>query len=265
MSILFDTAGRRLDDPDVRRVPQITAADGVDTTFFGFDSDGTGLPNFFGTSAAAPDAAAVAALAIQAAGGPGSVKPSTVYRVLQDTATRIPTADNRTHAEARSGPVLFSADGDWTRWSRYFGLAVDKSAAGAVKSVAIDVTGPGLSFSANPNRFHIGVSSGVTRADITTTRSADGTTFTLNFAPGKFPAGSVLRFGMSVFNPLQGSTQEDPDRLRGAVITTTLEDGRVFTSNVVASPRLNINRFTGSGLVNAAAAVRRIQLVGRSD
>lgn len=259
MTILFDTAGRRLDEPEIRFVPQITAADGVDTTFFGFDSDGNGAPNFFGTSAAAPDAAAVAALAIQAAGGPGSVKPSKIYRVLQETATRVPVPNDRTHAEARTGPMLFSADGDWTRWSRYFGLNVDRRSKSAVKSVAIDVTDPGLFFSANPNRFHVGVSSGVTLADIARTRSADGRTFTLTFAAGKFPAGSELRFGMSVFNPLQGSTQMNPDRLRGAKITTTMEDGTVFKSAVVAEPKLPINRFTGAGLVNAAAAVQRIQ------
>lgn len=264
-TILFDTAGRRLDDPDVRRVPQITAADGVDTTFFGFDSDGNGFPNFFGTSAAAPNAAATAALVIQAAGGPGRVKPEAVYRVLQETATRLPTPNDRTHAEARTGPVLFSADGDWTRWSRYFGLTVDKGASGAVKSVSIDVTDPGLFFSANPGRFHIGVSSGATLADITRTRSANGKTFTLTFAPGKFPAGSELRFGMSVFNPIQGSTQVDPDRLRGAKVTATMEDGRVFSSTVTASPKLPINRFTGAGLVNAAAAVRRVQQRGDND
>ncbi|MGZ3339408.1 MAG: S8 family peptidase [Reyranella sp.] len=259
VAIYFDAAGRRLDDPDIRRLPQITAADGVDTTFFGFDSDGNGLPNFFGTSAAAPNAAAVAGLALQAAGGPNSVAPQRLYRLLQQTATPIPMPDDRGHASARTGPLTFSADGDWTRWSRYFGLAVDRHGGRAVKSVAIDVSNPGLTFSANPNRFHIGVSNGVTLADITTTRSLDGTVFTMNFAPGKFGPGSLLRFGHSVFDPRQGSTQEDPDRLRGARITTTFEDGSVVASTVVADPKKPVNRFTGAGLVNAAAAVRRAQ------
>jgi hypothetical protein len=262
VAIYFDVAGRRLSDAEIRRVPQITAADGVDTTFFGFDSDGNGIPNFFGTSAAAPNAAAVAALTLQAAGGPGSLKPQKLYKLLQQTATPIPMPNDRGHAGARTGPVSFSADGDWTRWSRYFGLAVDGRSPSAVKSVSVDVTNAGLSFSANPNRFHIGASNGVALADITRSRSADGRTFTLSFAAGKFGPGAVLSFGMSVFDPLQGSTQLDPDRLRGATITTTLENGTVFSSTVTADPRLPVNRFTGAGLVNAAAAVRKAQQRG---
>jgi len=82
--ILFDLAGNRLATPDLRsQKPEIVAPDGVDTTFFGSDTDGTGFPNFFGTSAAAPHAAGVAALLLQAK---PSLMPTQVYQRLENTA-----------------------------------------------------------------------------------------------------------------------------------------------------------------------------------
>ena len=64
----FDIKGNRLSQPIVRKKPEITAPDGGNTSFFYADSqsDPDTFPNFFGTSAAAPHAAGVAAIMIEA-------------------------------------------------------------------------------------------------------------------------------------------------------------------------------------------------------
>ena len=62
--------------------PDATAADGVSTATPGFD-------DFHGTSAAAPHAAAIAALILQAAGGPRSLTRAQLLRAMQDTALDI--------------------------------------------------------------------------------------------------------------------------------------------------------------------------------
>ena len=79
--IYFDKFG--FEAFEVRDKPEVVAPDGTNTTFFGFDVEPDGFPNFFGTSAAAPHAAGVAALMLEAA---GSLTPAQVYAALEATA-----------------------------------------------------------------------------------------------------------------------------------------------------------------------------------
>ena len=76
-TILFDIYGNRLATPEVRQTPDFAAIDNTDTTFFGDDLEGDGnfFPNFSGTSAAAPHAAAIAALIKEANPHPSTIKP----------------------------------------------------------------------------------------------------------------------------------------------------------------------------------------------
>jgi PASTA domain-containing protein/subtilase family protein len=104
--ILFDASGR-LATPIVRQKPDFVGPDGVNTTFLGFQlasNDINGIeigangllptsiaacqndasfPNFFGTSAATPHAAGIAALMLQA--NP-SATPSEIYQALRLSA-----------------------------------------------------------------------------------------------------------------------------------------------------------------------------------
>ncbi|MBX7246677.1 MAG: S8 family serine peptidase [Candidatus Sumerlaeaceae bacterium] len=98
MSVFFNGLGQFSPRTDFH--PVVSAVDGNDTTFFitsdsvyqpgglfdfvnGYQGEPDGLPNFFGTSAAAPNAAAVTALLKQA--DPG-LFPSTITAILQVTA-----------------------------------------------------------------------------------------------------------------------------------------------------------------------------------
>ena len=74
--ILFDTAGNRLINAEIGSKPEVVAPDGVATTVPGFAP-------FFGTSAAAPHAAGVAALLVQLR--PSST-PLQIYSALENTA-----------------------------------------------------------------------------------------------------------------------------------------------------------------------------------
>jgi subtilisin family serine protease len=81
--ILFDRTGHRLATPIQRDGVDIVAPDGTNNKVMGTDIEGDGFPNLFGTSAAAPHAAGVAALLLDAR--PNATSDD-VYAALETTA-----------------------------------------------------------------------------------------------------------------------------------------------------------------------------------
>lgn len=259
-TILFDDLGNRLADPDVRILPQLVAADGVDTSFFGAsDPDGDGFPNFFGTSAAAPDAAAVGALVLQKAGGSGSLAPRVLYKTLQQSASALRIPAEPWVATATAGPVSLQLNGDWVRWDRDFTLSVAKNTTHSVISVAFDTTAPSLVWNPASNRFSIGSSTDLTYEDIYiltgTATGAPSASLSMYFTAGLFTAGNQLTFGASVYNPLEGSTEESGSRLQGTLVTVTMDNGDTYSSTIKSTADVSHGAFTGLGLVDADKAV----------
>ena len=87
-TVYFDNTGNRFPSPEVRLQPGVAAADNANNSFFGADDVGDldTKPNFSGTSAAAPHAAAIAALVLERNGGPGSVTPAQMTQLLHQAA-----------------------------------------------------------------------------------------------------------------------------------------------------------------------------------
>jgi hypothetical protein len=111
--ILFDVTGTRLATPEFRQKPDFVGPDGGNDTFLGFKIpasedtstitaclNNSGFPNFFGTSAAAPHAASIAVLLLQAA---PSLTPTQIYGLLQQSALPIGTAPTTTNPNYAAG------------------------------------------------------------------------------------------------------------------------------------------------------------------
>ena len=116
-TVYFDKMGNRLPSPEVREQPSVAAADNANTSFFGGDSaaDLDTKPNFSGTSAAAPHAAAIAALVLEANGGSGQVSPAQMKEILHTSAFPHDLDPNFASGRARSsdgGSVTFTANTD---------------------------------------------------------------------------------------------------------------------------------------------------------
>ena len=153
--IYFDQAGNRLAQPVIRQKPDVAAQDGANNTFFGSDSaaDTDAFPNFYGTSAAAPHAAGIAALVLQANGGPGSVTQPQMRTILQRSgfphdldplyssgSTRTSTGGKLTITARGPNGNLNYSDGRSTATDDLNSFAVTYVGPGSVNTLSINVS-----------------------------------------------------------------------------------------------------------------------------
>jgi hypothetical protein len=220
-TIYFDKNNKRLRNVEVREKPDLAAMDGANTTFFVSDSsvDPDTFPNFFGTSAAAPHAAAIAALVLEAAGGPGKVKPDRMRKILQDSAFPhdLDPYFSWGVALGAGGLVSINANADPNATSQFDPNVFTLSTIGFRKLQSFSLNGSdadptqtpkGIVFDERPvagQAFIIGRTVGLTQADVTAKfalpadppgLAGQWKQLDLTFAPGSFRSGDLLSFGM---------------------------------------------------------------------
>jgi CHRD domain/Bacterial Ig-like domain (group 3)/Divergent InlB B-repeat domain len=283
VTIMFDTNGNRLASPEVRQQPAIAAMDGGNTTFFTSDSlsDADTFPNFFGTSAAAPTAAAIGALVLQAKGGPGSLTVPQMKSIL--TGTTFPNDLDPYRSQAvvavtgtSAGTLTITLDADYTNTSAATAalplidgnvFKVSYTGTGSVASIALNgatgnTTGGnessatalrGIVFdtrtiATNGLPFTLGNLNGLSAADITAVPGAT--------APAPAVAGQSFNLGIN-FTPGSFTTGKsfgfnvDRDEL----IVATLPSGTVIPAAGNSADLFGANVSFPQGIVNPEGVV----------
>ncbi len=258
--IYFDQNGNRLTTPELRVKPEVAGVDGVGTTFFGSPYQADQFA-FFGTSAAAPHIAGVAALIIQAAGGPGSIDPGSVKFVLEATtpAHDIDPLFCSALGASSSGFVAVTAQGSVTDGPNYLTVFYLGHPGQSLESLTIDASKGDLIFdtkATNPAPT-IGTTRGIAPGDISFVSGPASPQVTLKFTPGKFASGDSVSFTIDQDNALTKVSGGQSDYL-GAGTKFTASFGP--TKDTVIGTFQNtigfgFSRADGFGLVDAQAGV----------
>jgi Subtilase family len=288
--IHFDADGNRLAEVEVREKPDLAAPDGGNTTHFisDTDEDTDNLPNFFGTSAAAPHAAAVAALVIEKAGGPGSITPKKIRQVLRDSAGKHDLAPFRSVASASAGAatVKLEAVGDGTPLSTFnpnaFRVSLSGPAGYTLKSLTIDLAGanaqrvflgvpsPGMQFDPRPDGgfpFTLGELNGVPAGAVSIKPLAVAPPFsqqlTVKFADGTFGTSEAVSFGIDRDETARDGFGASMDLIAGGRIEGTVVSPS--GKNIAFSARIKPGRTgagysvsDGYGLIDAVQALKLV-------
>jgi hypothetical protein len=265
----FNAQGQRLFSPEIRLKPEFAAADGVDTSFFpadaGADYDNNGYPNFFGTSAAAPNAAAFAALLLEAAGGPGSLSPGQVRAILQQSTyphDLDPNSSRGTIAGIGSRTVDLIAAGDDSNESAtspaFFTLTFSGQNGDTLNQLIVDLSNTSIIFDPRADLgfpFTVGQNDG--SVSITSSLSPDSRTLTLTFGD-TFTSGKAISFGLDRDLAAINAGGNSADLLGGVSIAATINSGPMLYGALGNQLGDGFIPTDGHGLIDAKIAVEAI-------
>jgi hypothetical protein len=268
ITIYFDNNGNRLATPSVRQKPELSACDGVDTSFFpsgsGNDYDNDNFPNFFGTSAAAPTAAAIGALILDAAGGPGSRTPDQIRSIMEQSTFPHDLDPNFCQATASNGTatVQVSANGNSTNDSasspNFFTVAFTGNSGQTLNQLVIDLTNTPLVFDPSVSTgFPFTVGSNPGGVSISNSLSASKQILTLTFG-STFTPGQTISFGIDRDLSAINAEGNSADLLAGADIKATINSSTVLLGAFANQLGKGFTFADGYGLVNAQKAVESV-------
>jgi hypothetical protein len=220
--ILFDTSGNRLQVPVERQKPDFVGPDGTNTTFFGFPlpagfdkstvpqcANNAALPNYFGTSAATPHAAGLAALLLQA--NP-AITPTDIYQGISFTAA--PMVNPSPDLATGYGFIQASAALAWPNMSiTPSTITLGQSATLAWNAASVNTCSATAGFSTNALSGNMNITPNATGA-ITYTMTCN------NAAGGTATENATLT--VNAVTPLSVSTSSLPAGQVGAAYSTTL-------------------------------------------
>jgi len=266
-AIYFDQDNARLPRAEIRKKPEIAAPDGVDTTFFGDPPSvpGDPNPNFFGTSAAAPHAAAVGALLIQAAGGPGKLSPDELKTLLEET-TQQPHQLTAGEVSARlisgADKVTVIVRGFLPLDPTQFTFEFSGPPGDSVKSIVMDAAKANISFGDNGDQFLIGPTNVPQRDIVYLNNNGLSPVARLEFLNRGFTNNRFVQLGFDFDNSLVGFLGINSGLLFGTKVTATIQSGNTTKTitGVLGGPTgrgYAVN--DGFGLIDAFAAFERLK------
>lgn len=284
VDIYFDANGNRLASPITRMQPVIAAPDNADTSFFPYsgnkfartDYDGDGFPNFPGTSAATPHAAAVAGLLIGAALGNHLPVPSpaAIRNLLASTVQGVNDQDP-IFSKATAGPVTVSASGDQVSVKSLFTVAFAGSAGDTLTGLTIDLSPLKMHFdqsahTGKPFTFLTHLGNPFPAVIHHTLAKAASANDVLDLTFAHFGSGDSYGFSIGFDDDDTGKFGFNADELPGTIASATgpalvtaavvSADGsqHSYTGTFVSETSSAYNYKSGYGLIDASAALRSL-------